>query len=714
VSRPGEITERPPPTAEELAEFERVRDALAIHQGVSSGMIEWIRRECSVCKFGGGDVPGLEGHVPPLHGSPVTALINETSIVVDVLNVACAVCVIVSDPTLAGHEGLERAREMVRVWRSRPATYAFLRHILLQRGWWGLLVHGSELETINEDCKKQAEHTGAFGDVGDWNERDARALLTRDWKDWSVSDGDALKVVDMIKSAAPATRADLIMQLASMGKLDRLCENLPWRAVKQMWDEIDDPDARALLGPHWAGKGGGESMSRIYDRNIDEAISNHQYQDAWNLVLLDKFHSMATFGFKDAHDQAYEAREGGWISDDAYHSTSGKAVARSAALMAVTGITGGAAGAWGEGAALGMGAGRTTAQIIGGGIGGAASGVAGQFTGDIFDVTFMGADDFSSPGEYAKAGGLGLATGAVTAGMQAGGAKYLPDSAKTMSQLYATRYPHLDNVLTRFRNSGVRSGLKVRVTAQELRALAAAGLIDGTSLDAHLQRIEQVYSNPRVDVDDVNLTRIMPASDVEKYYGSIDRRSGNVEVTNPEPTVASYVGVTEDMPVGAMNSDQSVRETMGIDGSASWYDRYKVAYDPLYQLTFKTRVELDVPLPQDNAQYAGYATLGGQDPMTSHRPGVGRTSGGVREGILPVGAPIEIIEIVPVGERHALGNYPAPPEGGVLKSPPRSVRNLSAPVAGAAGGFVDGFDVDPGLDLGSVDDDYDDYDARVD
>ncbi len=699
VSRPGEITERPPPSPEEVAELERVSNALAVHQGLSNGMIEWIRRECSVCTFGGDTVPGLQGHIPPLNGDPVSALVNETAIVVDVLTVATAICEIVSDPNLAGPEGIEHARDMVRAWRSRPATYVFLRHILMQRGWWGMLVQGSELETISEDVKKQSEHTGVFGDVGEWDQRAVLSLLTRDRHDWTVSDDDAQEVVKQIQSATPATRADLIMQLESMGKLDTLCENLPWRVVEQMWHAIEDPDARRLLGPHWATKGGRESASQFYDRNIREAVDGQRYEEAWHLVLLDKAHSMATFGFKDMHDRAYEASEDGWISDDAYYSTSGKAMARSAVLMAATGVSGGAAGAWGEGAALGMGAGATTAQVIGGAVGGAASGIAGQFTGDVFDMAFMGADGFSPAGDYAAAGYTGAISGAVTARLGAQGAKWLPQSAKTMSQLYAERFPGLDNVLTRIRNHGARSGFVVKATRAELLEMAEAELISMADLRVRLENVREIASNSRIPIEDVVLAKAQPASEVEKTIGPIDPATGDVTVLNENPTTAGYVFVAEDMPPGARATDHGVREALGIDGEPGWprYERYKDPNDQMYEVRFKVSTELDVPLPQDNAAETGYTRLGGIDPRSSHRPGVGRTKGGAREGIAPRGTPIEIIEIVPVG--HPRGLRAAGRPYAPYPAAPPSVRNLYAPLDGAAhGGIASEVDEDD-LDL---------------
>jgi hypothetical protein len=142
-----------------------------------------------------------------------------------------------------------------------------------------------------------------------------------------------------------------------------------------------------------------------------------------------------------------------------------------------------------------------------------------------------------------------------------------------------------------------------------------------------------------------------------------------------------------------------VRDALGIDGEPGWprYERYKDPNDQLYEVRFKVSAELDVPLPQENAAETGYTRMGGIDPKSSHRPGVGRTKGGAREGIAPRGTPIEIVEIVPVGHARALraAGGPYAPYPAV----PPSVRNLQAPLDGAVlGGMASDVDEDD-LDL---------------
>lgn len=464
--------------------------------------------------------------------------------------------------------------------------------------------------------------------------------------------------------------------------MGRLCDNLPWRYVEQLHDVIDDSQARAKLRPYFQEKGGGESLSKVYERKIMENIEEDQLVRAYLWTFLDTAHSGLTFGFKDAHDAAYDAAQEGWISQDAYLSNTGKALGRAAAMMAATAATGGAAGAWGEGLALGLGAGKTTAQIIGGAIGGGVAGVSGQFTADVYDQLLMGKEGFSSGSDYALAGFTGAATGALTAGVQAAGSKYLPNSAKTMGQVYAERYPGLDNALTRMRNAGIREGLVLRVSAQELALLANSGLTNPANLQHSLDRIGLVYSNSRIDVAKTTIAKVHPQSEIQKMYGDIDPATGRVNVRNKQPTSGGYVADGDRIPAANKTTDQSMRDTLGIDGPVSWYDKYKNPNDPLFEVTFKVGVELDVPLPQTEASGT---PLGTMNPDSHHMAGAGATKGGVPEGKLPNGTPIEIIDIRPVGTPRA--SYP---DTGATYKPysasTPSVRNLPAPVSGATSG----------------------------
>lgn len=594
-------------------------------------------------------------------------------------------------PWLATREKKREAATTLERWKGRPINFQFLKHVLTAERMWEVLAtqtgdSGPTLTMIAERVDQQAALTGGLGDVGSWDASQAARLLSPGAGRWFVSDDDAQRVFDMIASAAPAVRGQLVLQLDRMGRLGTFCEKLPWRWIEQLHDVVHDTAAKAKLRPFFQNAGGGESLSKLYERNIVENIEEGNYVRGYLWTFLDTAHSALTFGFKDAHDAAYDAQEAGLISNDAYVSSTMKGLGRAAAIMAATTITGGAAGAWGEGVAAGLGAGRTTAQIIGGAVGGGASGVGGQFAGDVYDQAVLGKQGFSSTQDYALAGITGAATGALTAGVQAAGSKYLKSSAKTMSQVYAERYPGLDNTLTRIRNAGIREGLVIRVTAQQLKLLAETGLMNRATFQASLAKIGLVYRNGRIDVSTRRLAKIHPQSEIQRMYGDIDPSTGHVTIRNEQPTSAGYVADADSISTANKQSDQSMRDTLGIDGPSSWYDKYKNEMDPLFEVTFRVGVELDVPLPQTEAVGT---PLGTMHPNSHHMTGTAHTKGGVPEGILPPGTPIEILEIVPVGTPRA--SYS---DTGVTYSPyspaSPSVRNLPAAVAGSSAGISAG------------------------
>jgi hypothetical protein len=590
---------------------------------------------------------------------------------------------------------MEAARK-VGEWRSRPVNIRFLERVLTDEGVWNQIasfpaVGMQPLTGVLADAREQAAETGNLMDVGTFDADQANDLLSRGATDWAISDEDAMSVFKMVMSAPRDSRQALMEQLDRAGKFDRLIENLPWKAVQALHDSIavrggEMTSLRQRMADRIADESGGESLSKVYERNIMSNIEDDDLLDAYGWTFLKTAHSALTLGFLDIHDAAYDARQEGYISSDAYWSTTTKAAARSAIIMAATAATGGAAGAFAEGSALGLGASQTTATLIGAGVGGGVSGISGQFTGDVFDQAFLGKEGFSSFEDYALAGAMGAGTGLLTGGLQAAGAKYLPNSAKTMAQVYGERYPKLDNVLTRIRGSGVRTGMRVRVTGQELVELSKAGLLGTANLQDSLDRIGAVYKNDRIDITAETMSKIHPQSDIERMYGTVDPITGDVTVTNPNPTSAGFAGKSSDLSPAARSSDASVRQSLGIDNPA--FGPYQKYYsgEPLFEVVFRTSAELDVPLPQQNAPGV---PLGRTDPTTHHNVGTGRAgsgpTGGVAEGELVRGAPIEIVEIRSVGDAHAGFPSTGTPYSPFAPAAP-TVRNLPAPVSGATSG----------------------------
>lgn len=107
-----------------------------------------------------------------------------------------------------------------------------------------------------------------------------------------------------------------------------------------------------------------------------------------------------------------------------------------------------------------------------------------QGTLDVYNQLLMGRDGWSSASAHGDAALMGSVTGALTAGVQAAGSKFLPKSAKSMSQIYAERYPEPDNLLA----------ASSRATEEALRAKLG---IDGDP------SLYQKYDNPNAPLFEV-------------------------------------------------------------------------------------------------------------------------------------------------------------------------------------------------------------------
>lgn len=417
-----------------------------------------------------------------------------------------------ADLTLAVAE-LER-------FRSRPVHLMFLTRALRQRGIWQEMEHaqgtgGRTASALLRSVEDQAQSTGATADVGRWDAARAEAALSYGLGDWAITDDDGLEVLDMLRSASPQARGGLVKQLHQMGKLDRLAENVGWQHLKQLADSMSDPEAEALLAPHWQDKGGvpssGEFFTEQVDRNLAEGGMLNTLQ-AFDWYFTNLALDALSFGGKSSIDSAHEARDAGWISDDAYWAEANKALARTITVGAAAMATGGAAGAWAEGAAATLGAGEGAAAIIGGALGGGAGNVGARFVGDVYDQALNGKEGFDGVGEYARDFASGGLMGAALAPVGFYGAKYLPESALTLGQLYAVRHPELIRLLEASRAAGANAAFRLRVTAQEwIRIVDGGGLgpvgpalaVAGGADVAHLPPDAELWitARPKIDLE---------------------------------------------------------------------------------------------------------------------------------------------------------------------------------------------------------------------
>ncbi|MCA9673993.1 MAG: DUF4157 domain-containing protein [Myxococcales bacterium] len=375
----------------------------------------------------------------------------------------------------ANRDGLSEAVDRLERKRSRPVNFFFLAAVLKKKGLWPEIqrvksINGKTPDELERKVSAQAKETGATADVGFWDADSAHSSLTYGLTDWAVTDSDGSHVTNMLASAEPRARGELVMQLVRMDLLDRWASNVPWGHVQMIADSINDPQAERMLAPYWEGKGGVPSSREFFmeqvDSNLEEGGTINEV-NAFGWFLLNKGLDTFSFGGKSAIDDAHEARDSGLISDDAYWSSVGTASARTLVIGAAAAWTGGVAGGWAEGAALGMGAGQGGAAVIGGAAGGAVGNVGGLFAADVYDQIVMGKEGFSDFSDYGKAFAEGGVAGTAFAGLSLGAARFMPKSAQNMAAVYAERHPQLLKVMEASRQAGYGASVRVRMKVSE-------------------------------------------------------------------------------------------------------------------------------------------------------------------------------------------------------------------------------------------------------
>jgi hypothetical protein len=209
-----------------------------------------------------------------------------------------------------------------------------------------------------------------------------------------------------------------------------------------------------------------KSLSGEYEDQIMKNLDKGNYVRGYLWTLLYTAHNALTFGFLSAHDPAFDAYEQGRISEDDYLKATLKATGRSVAIGGAVIATGGIAGAAGEGLATGFGASEATlAPIIGGTFGGAASGGAGQLTGDLYDIAAGDRTSLSSAADYEAAIGFGAAGGFVTSTVGVAASARWPGQAQAMGRIYQERFPNATRVLSAVRGASMVAGARVASAA---------------------------------------------------------------------------------------------------------------------------------------------------------------------------------------------------------------------------------------------------------
>lgn len=222
-------------------------------------------------------------------------------------------------------------------------------------------------------------------------------------------------------------------------------------------------------------------MHQLYMDKVDENLEEDSTVDtinAYGWFLLDSVHNAFTAGFMHEYSAAYDAHEAGLISKNEFKSAATKALGKSAAVLAVSALTGGVVGEFVSGAAAPF-VGEGAASVIGGGVGGFSAGISGHFTGDVYDQLLNGKEGFDSAGDYMKSGAMGGAMGVTTAmisslSIQSTG--LLRSSALRTADLYAKRFPSMTSVFERIRAAGANRGVQLKLTVSELSDLIKNGM----------------------------------------------------------------------------------------------------------------------------------------------------------------------------------------------------------------------------------------------
>jgi hypothetical protein len=422
--------------------------------------------------------PVAEGAVaPPPKKNAAARIANEAGVVVEIL----ALVHKIRDMTGASAGECRQLSEgeqceiasWLEPYKSRPIDFAFAAQVLAAEHLWDIVAgakgaSGRTLAETRDKAQAQARETGAFVDVGEFDADTVQQLLD------DASDGNAMEVFETLKEMPPSARGPVIKQIDRMGLLGGLCDHLPWQYVKALHGVIAESDhaAASLLLPYFEDKGGGKSLHKMYEENIMENLEEGGFinnAQAFGWTFLDTAHNALTFGFLHEYSAAYDASEEGWITDDQFYASAGKALGKAVAIGVVSAVTGGLAGAAAEGAALGVGISEGAAAIIGGGVGGAVGGVAGHFTGDVYDQLLNGKEGFDSLGDYGMSAAVGGASGAALATVSVMAGQYLPASQQRMADLYATRYPRMTRVLEDVRMAGYSAGAAGRAGAVQVK-----------------------------------------------------------------------------------------------------------------------------------------------------------------------------------------------------------------------------------------------------
>ena len=491
------------------------------------------------------DAPVLGAYLVPSLGPDVIGyLANEAGGAVEL------VAAVAQIRNLAGGDGatcpaLSAAQRqtivrLVEPWKSRPVNFAFLARALTELGIWDAVdaekgAGGRTLAETRQAVTAQTHEPGALADVGELDTETLTRMLGQ-----TNSDDGALAVFEKIREAAPSARGPLLHQIDRLGKLDVFCRHLPFACVKELHDAVAPLDAATAerLVPFFADKGGAKSMQQIYTDQVDQHLHENQPVRAFGWYFLERVHNTFTLGFENDYSEAYEKHEAGMTTDRQFGSSATKALGKAALIGAASAATGGVAGEFGQGIATGLGASRSAAQLIGGGVGGVASGVGGHLSGDIYDQMLNGKQGFDPVNAYVQSGAMGGAMGVGLAGISIASGRYLGASGQRTVDLYAQRFPLLQQTLEGIHATGFRSGATVRLKVEKLIELVGSGF--GGPKGAAELAYAGAYGHIRaLPPNTIVLVKVRPTPALSSLMRRDGDESGLLEIESIDPESGS-------------------------------------------------------------------------------------------------------------------------------------------------------------------------------
>ncbi len=564
------------------------------------------------------------------------------------------------------------------------ANYTFLKTILHSLGDWHRIavlkdIAPGFLSKLDGKVAGQEQIFGSQADVGAWDEAIAKDKLTALI---NVSERDAMDVLSMIESASPDVRPQIVSRLDVLGLLDTFCRNLPYRRVQALSETLADPVVTARLHPYYNGKVAGESCHQmLQDKSASLQSEGHNVLAAMTNGL-DHLHNFVTLGFAHGYGGAYDAYQDGEISVDGFASQVTLEAAKTIASVAAGGAAGMVAGTAARSAAAGAQVRPLLANAAGVAAGGLVENGTAVVIEDGIDVMSGQSAGFSLPDmaqRTLQGTVINLGVGGVKAGVSGTVnqvnarrqsirdeiAEGKLDASHTPKENMKDPFAPVDEYLANRMNELPQPMIR-QLNSINSNAASKGHLVRAKELyQQSRRRLGKNYKDTKKAKANVALARkntalvtkgspaakMMNGTDVERFIGKIDKDAGKVYLKHKESTMSGFITTAEEMTTVSTTADKAIAG-LGLDkGKNDYYQaNYKSQKDDLWVLEFET-IDVDKAMIPVAADHASLETpIGEASSDYNHRPGVGVTTGNLREGTLARNTAVRISKVYRVGE----------------------------------------------------------------